>query len=155
MQSRKNDYGVWCTTVMFHFYVIFTDFCLRLLNKKGYRDFRKVSTIYAIILLLEFVGDEYKKIASHVSELKTNKINSKLNSIYERVNKLLNLFYELFYKFEEKKLIEICKLDKESISDIKILLLKLSDEEKEVIHHLKKIRRIIVDLLQLRIDLEV
>ena len=133
----------------------FTDFCLRLLNKKGYKDFRKISTIYAIILLLEFVGDEYKKIASHMSESRINKINSELINIYDKINKQLNLFYELFYKFEEKRIIEICKLDKQLIADINKLLPKLNNDEMKVIHHLKKIRRSMIDLLQLRIDLEV
>ena len=133
----------------------FTDFCLRLLNKKGYKDFRKISTIYAISLLLEFVGDEYKKIASHMSESRINKINSELINIYDKINKQLNLFYELFYKFEEKRIIEICKLDKQLITDINKLIPKLNNDEMRVIHHLKKIRRSMIDLLQLRIDFEV
>ena len=133
----------------------FTDFCLRILNKRGYKDFRKISIIYTIISLLEFVGDEYKKIASHILESKTNKINSELICIHNKVNKLLNLFYELFYKFEEKKIFEICKLNNQLVVDINKVLPKLNNDEIEIIHHIKKIRRDIVDLLQLRIDLEV
>lgn len=130
----------------------FTDFCLRVLNKMGYKKLNKTNSIYSIILLLEFIGDEYKKIVVHTNSSKI-KFDSKLINTYEDVNKLLNLFYELFYKFNEKGIAEIYDLDEQLAN--KINSLKLNNEEKEILHHLKKIKRYITDLVQLRIDFEI
>lgn len=130
----------------------FTDFCLRVLNKNGYKKLNKTNSIYSIILLLEFIGDEYKKIVLHVCNSKT-KFDHKLINIYADINKLLNLFYELFYKFNEKMAAEIYDLDEELTN--KINYLKLNGEVKEILHHLKKIKRYITNLMQLRIDIEV
>ena len=99
--------------------------------------------------MLEFLGDEYKKIALNISKIK--KFDSNIINFYEDVNKLLNLFYEMFYKFDEKRAAEIYELD-EKITKIN---LKLNDDEKELLHHLKKIKRYITDLVQLRIDMEI
>jgi len=132
----------------------FEDFCLRVLNKRGYKEFNKTSIIYSIILLLEFIGDEYKRIAIHHSEMKDTRISQRLTDIYENVNKLLNLYYELFHKFNEGKAIEIYEFNDRLDKDIEASNLRLNDEEKEILHHLKKIRRYVTDLLQLKIDLE-
>ncbi len=131
----------------------FVDFCLRVLNKRGYKQYNKTNVIYSIILLLEFIGDEYKKIAIHHSEMKNVKISRGLIDIYEDVNKLLHWYYEFFYKFDEKRAIEIYEFDEKLRKNIKSS--KLSEEEKEILHHLKKIRRYVIDLLQLKIDLEI
>ena len=133
----------------------FEDFCLRVLNRKGYKEYDKTSTIYSIVLLLEFIGDEYKRIAVHYSEIKKTKINNLLIDIYGNVNKLLNLYYELFYKNDMKKAIEIYELNGRLNHDIKKYNSRLNEEEKEILHHLKKIKTYVVDLLQLKIDLEI
>lgn len=130
----------------------FTDFCLRVLNKMGYKKSNKTNSIYSIIILLEFIGDEYKKISIHTYDSKL-KIDSKLINIHEDINKFLNLFYELFYKFNEKRIAEIYDLDEQLTNEINSL--KLNNEEKEILHHLKKIKRYITDLVQLRIDFEI
>lgn len=130
----------------------FTDFCLRVLNRNGYKELNKTNSIYSIIILLEFIGDEYKKISLHVYNSKI-KINPKLIDIYYDINKLLNLFYELFYKFDEKRAAEIYDLNEELTNRTNYL--KLNDEEKGILHHLKKIKRYIIDLIQLKIDLEI
>lgn len=132
----------------------FVDFCLRVLNKRGYKEYNKTSVIYSIILLLEFTGDEYKRIAIHHSEIKNAEVSQRLISIYENVNKLLNLYYEFFYKFDEKKAIEAYEFDERLHKEIENSKSRLNEKEKEILHHLKKIRRYVIDLLQLRIDLE-
>jgi len=133
----------------------FQDFCLRVLNKKCYKIYNKTSLIYSVLLMLESIGDEYKRIALHHAEMKNTKTNQRLIDIYEDVNKLLNLYYELFYKFDEKKINDIYEFDERLHKDIEASKLRLNDIEKEILHHLKKIRKFIMDLLQLKIDLEI
>ncbi|MEN9626010.1 MAG: hypothetical protein RL557_338 [archaeon] len=129
----------------------FADFCLRALHKRGYEKLDKTSVMYSIILLLEFIGDEYKKIAAHVNNSKI-KYDSALITIHERINNLLNLFYGLFYSFDEKKANELYEKD-EQLTE-KMNAARFNKEGSELVHHLKKIKRYITDLMQLRIDLE-
>lgn len=130
----------------------FTDFCLRILNKKGYKDFRKTNCIYSIIILLEFIGDEYKRIVSHINESKKD-ISPELKKIFGDINQILNFFYLIFYRFEDKKAVEINELEREISEKIKRSYKIFSNEEIEILHHLKKIKRGIIDLLQLTIEL--
>jgi len=129
----------------------FCDYCLRVLNKKGYNQFKKTQIIYSIVLLLEYIGDEYKRVSRHLFHSK-KKFGSVGISIFEDTNKLFSLFHSVFYDFKKEKMLllyeETEKLKK------KITTNKLNEGEKDVVHHLKKLIRFITDLLQLRIDLE-
>ena len=129
----------------------FCDYCLRVLNKKSYKNFKKTSVMYSFVLLLEYIGDEYKRVSRHIFNLK-NKENHQLRTLFEDTNKLFSLFSSLFYNFKKEKMIQLYE-DTEKLK-VKIKKSKFSDEEKEIVHHLKKISRFITDLLQLRIDLE-
>ncbi len=131
----------------------FTDFCLRVLNKKGYVDFRKTSTMYAILFLLELVGDELKKIGIHLLEAK--KITSKTEELFQTAHEKIREFYTLFYNFSN----ELC-LKAYGVNQNKghyytdEMFNSLTNEEKEILHHLKKINVYIFSLTELRIDLE-
>jgi len=131
-----------------------TDFCLRILNKLGHKKIRKTNSIYAIILLLELIGDEFKRIAFHVSEFsERKKFGHGIISIHGQVNRVLDLLYKLFYKFSKERIVEIYDLDEQLTK--KINSLNFNNEEKEILHHLKKIKRHVTDLLQLIIEMEV
>lgn len=131
----------------------FEDFCLRVLNKRGYSEFRKTPMIYATIMILEMIGDELKKIGMHLLDMK--KINLNLVSkLFDFQVDQLNRLYDLFYQFEKKKAVEIYEQDKIGTDLIDKNYKRLSGEEKELLHHFKKIGIFVLNLTELRIDLE-
>ncbi len=130
----------------------FEDFCLRVLNKTGYEEFKKTPTVYTTIFLLELVGDEYKRLAIHLFKLK--KINPQLFKVFERINNQTKNFYDLYYNFKKEKTIEIFTEEEELSKLVQDLYPKLNSDEKELLHHLKKISRFAISLTELRIDME-
>ena len=130
----------------------FEDFCLRVLNKEGYSDFRKTPTIYALIFMLEMIGDEYKRLGLHL--LKVKKISKTLLTFFEHTHKMIELYYELYYNYSKEKANYIYELDKEDAKLFEKISSTLNREESELMHHIKKIDRFIISLIELKIDLE-
>lgn len=131
----------------------FTDFCLRVLNKKGYKDFRKTSTMYTILFLLELIGDEMKKIAIHVIDAK--KITPKTEGLYLIAHEKIRDFYTLFYNYSKEQCLKAYGVNyNKGHYYTKEQFNSLNDDEKEILHHLKKINVTIFSLTELRIDLE-
>jgi len=87
----------------------FTDFCLRVLNKKGYKEYRKTTTMYSIIFLLELVGDDLKKIAIHLIEAK--KITPKMEELFRPAYEIIHVFYTLFYNYSNELCLEAYGID--------------------------------------------
>jgi phosphate uptake regulator len=122
----------------------FVNYCLRYLNKKGYKDFIKTPILYSIIRNLEFLGDDYSKMYEEIanSNIKINKENIK---IIHKVNEMLRIFYELFYKFEKEKMIDLLNKKVELKEEINTLIKKKSPETKISIY-LNRISNTIFDL---------
>ncbi|MBI2107024.1 phosphate uptake regulator PhoU [Candidatus Woesearchaeota archaeon] len=79
----------------------FVNFCLRILNKKGYIRFDRTLQMYSIVSLLEEIGDLYKKISL---ELKKNKnlANNDVSTIRE-LKEFLHLYHKLLFNFNKKE----------------------------------------------------
>jgi phosphate uptake regulator len=85
----------------------FVSFCLRILNKKGYKEQAKTPQVYAIISGLEEIGDVYKKVEKELQ--KNNKISSEeLNTLHE-IREFLNNFKDLFFHFNREKSVKFAK----------------------------------------------
>lgn len=84
-----------------------TNFCQRILNKKGYVDAAKTTFIYVIIWNLEKISDEYKYLCEHLAEQK--KIGKNALRLLNETNKLLRKYYELFYSFNLQELTELAQ----------------------------------------------
>ena len=131
----------------------FEDYCLRVLNVKGYGDFKKTPTVYSTILLLELVGDEYKRIALHVIR-DNHKYGSAFLHFFGEVNSEFQDYFDLFYSFDRAKAVKIFEKEDQFSDESKKLLKTATADEKELLHHLKKITRLIVSLTELAIDLK-
>jgi len=81
----------------------FTDFCRRVINLKSDLKFRKVAPIYYVLEELEKIGDEYKDLCKYFIK-NPAKLSKELIKLYEKVNEYLNALYDLFYKFDLKKI---------------------------------------------------
>jgi len=93
----------------------FSNLCLRILNLKGC-EYNRTNSLYKIISTLEEIADEYRKLAIFY---KPSKLSSELVGIFEKVNKLLEKFFEVFYKFSSKKLIDFAVFSEEVLSEMK------------------------------------
>jgi len=131
----------------------FEDFCLRVLNKRGYSDFNKTPVMFSIVFVLEMVGDELKKMGLHILESK--KLDKKLiTKLFDVQMKQLNRFYKLFYNFDKELVLEIYDEDKKGSELIEKCYKKLSDDEKELLHHFKKVGIFVLNLTELKIDMQ-
>ena len=108
-----------------------TNFCERILNKKGLDEPIKTNFLYVIMWNLEKIGDDYKYICEHSA---AKKISKSTIELYDRVNKLLRNYYELFYKFDVQKLSNLSDDFRKLSKDIEVLLSR--GEDAIVLSHL-------------------
>jgi hypothetical protein len=74
-----------------------SNYCLRVLMKKGHSDFLRTPLYYLVIDQLEKISDEFDWL------LNGPKLSSKRSEQYKEVLKLFRVAYELFYKFQPEK----------------------------------------------------
>jgi phosphate uptake regulator len=106
-----------------------TNFCERILNKRGYDDQIKTNFLYVIIWNLEKVADDYKYLCQYLA--KEKKINKKSLVVLKEVNSLLRNYYELFYKFDINKLSKLS----EDLKTLRNKIEKLLPEDPVVLAH--------------------
>lgn len=80
-----------------------TDFCKRVLNKKGYHDHSKLTTIYTVCIFLERVADEYRDLCDGLMG-KKDKVSPAVLKEFKEVNSLFVDYYNFFYKLDRAKL---------------------------------------------------
>ena len=115
----------------------FTNFCLRFLNKEGYKEYDKTSSIYSIIQGIEHGGDLYKKIANEITENKL-KLNEKSIIVLKDTTLQFKDFQSLFYKFDDKKALDIAT----RYAEIKAKIKKMP--KSNIAFSLNELNRIIV-----------
>lgn len=123
-----------------------TTFCRRVLNKNGYKDYKRLTFIYDIIENLENLADQYKYLFTYLlKENKKIKLDKKIINYYENIHNLLNSFYELFYKFENEKTATLYNERKRLIIEGH----RLMKENKNpiILHHLITVIQIIFNQL--------
>jgi phosphate uptake regulator len=82
------------------------NFCLRVLNKRGYKKFSKTNFIYCVVWQLEKIADCYKYICEYLMENPKEKLTKEVLDFYAKANKSFGSFYELFYSFSNARLIK-------------------------------------------------
>ena len=82
----------------------FTDFCIRILNKKGYPEAHKTHFLYVTVRELEKVADVLRDICDlFIERQKELKIRKEVFDIFKEAIRYLRTYYELFYKFDSQK----------------------------------------------------
>jgi len=143
---KENEYmAIKNIKLMDHSINKFTNYCLRLLTKKGHSDFRKTPLYYHLVKSLEEIADQYKDLCvSYLSN--KEKVDNISISSFNKINKHLEEFYSLFYKYDEKKMDDLLK-------DTKLTHAKISDSKKKMGHYLSSICRDIRDLLSVVVEI--
>jgi len=115
----------------------FTDFCIRILNKKGYKEYNKTMPLYIIVRELEKIADIYKYIGNHLSESDPNtRISEETIRFFEETNGYLKLFYDLFYRYDEEKIKELFEIRSILLKEGYTLIKDKEKEETILLHHL-------------------
>ena len=89
----------------------FSNYCLRLLIKKGYVDFKKTPLYYHLIKNLEETADNYKDLCTFYSG-NIKKIDDDFIIIFTRINEHLNEIYQLFYEYDEQQMEDLFRKTK-------------------------------------------
>ena len=84
----------------------FSNYCLRLLNKKIYINNNKSPLYYYLIKSLEELADKYKDLYKFYLSNDVN-LNREITAIFKIINEHLNEYYILFYKYDKEKMEEL------------------------------------------------
>ena len=123
-------------------------FCLRILSKEN-TYVKDVISKTVILHGLERIGDLYSEISRTLLRNKTMKLNSESLKLYGEVNDLLELYYETYYKKDNKKVEDLH-------SKAKLLKEKLADSESDlaVITVLKEINNQLREMIDWILTIE-
>lgn len=116
-----------------------TNFCERLLNKKGYKDYKKTCFMYVVVWNLEKICDNYKYICDLLKDVKKIKIGKDIIRLYEQANNFFKLYYELFYKFDINTLSEMSTKKREIEREARKIVKGKNEIEIEIIDHLLRV----------------
>jgi phosphate uptake regulator len=133
----------------------FQDYCIRILNRVNNKETRKSSLYFATLYLLEMLGDEFKNISVHLiydfPHIKFKGIRDIARSLKEQ----FDLYYDIFYRFEKEKLLQMSELDQKRYFGVNDVSKKIKeDDAKEIFHHFRVIARCLNSLVELRIEME-
>lgn len=110
------------------------NFCLRMLRKEGYKDYRRTMLVYTMIWSLEQLWDYYNNIIKNILSLKVKpKINNETFKIYNLTNELIEDYFKLFYSF-----------DSNGVSNLKEKCIKVLEDIKKQIENKKKTEAILL-----------
>ncbi|PIZ52496.1 hypothetical protein COY27_00090 [Candidatus Woesearchaeota archaeon CG_4_10_14_0_2_um_filter_33_13] len=131
----------------------FVSYSLRLLNKYGYPDVRKTSFYCHIIASIDKIVDVIKYSARDALKY-DQKFNKSSVEILEKIHVSILLYYELFYKFDFKKVNELSQNRDHIKSLIVENVKKMPTLELIYVNNMKQILEIILDLTDFRMGLE-
>ncbi|MFH1396505.1 MAG: AbrB/MazE/SpoVT family DNA-binding domain-containing protein [archaeon] len=125
----------------------FSEYCFRLLNKKGHPQPSKTASFYCSLFLLEELADEYKKLIDHINDNKV-KLNNKLTDIYAKINSYQKSMNKIFLKYNEEKALSLAKEYDIISKDIELELKKTkSVKEAIVLKTFENISHIIIKIM--------
>lgn len=87
-------------------------FCQRILNKRGYPDYKKTCFLYVIIWQLEKVSDKLRDFSIHLQK-KRQQLPAEVLELYRLAQKILEIQYHLVYAFDKGKLNQLSMLHQE------------------------------------------
>ncbi|MBU2638460.1 MAG: AbrB/MazE/SpoVT family DNA-binding domain-containing protein [Nanoarchaeota archaeon] len=129
----------------------FTNYCLRSLNRKGYRDFQKTMHYYTIIALLEQLGDEYARLYKGIHA----PVSRGGIKLFEDFVGMSRKFSTLFHKYDKAVATDIFntrdrlremtleKMNKPCINDVILL------------YRIRKMTELMADIIKLEIGLHI
>ena len=116
-----------------------TNSCERLLNKKGFKEYRKTCFMYVITWNLEKICNNYKYICNFLIDNNNLVLNKNVINFYNNTNELMIKFYKIFYNFNVNKLNEWSNKRKELIKKGHILIRKENGINSVILGYLQNL----------------
>ncbi|MBW2992545.1 AbrB/MazE/SpoVT family DNA-binding domain-containing protein [Candidatus Woesearchaeota archaeon] len=131
----------------------FVSFCLRLLNKYGYKDSSKTAVLYHIISTVDKIVDAIKyaerELMTYEQRLKKETIDGA-----KEIEKSIAAYCDLFYKFDFKKASGLYKNRDIVLKDILGVYKKLPGTELSILEKLGSTLELITDITESRMAFE-
>jgi phosphate uptake regulator len=131
----------------------FVSYCLRLINKGKYQDYKKGLVLYHIISNLDKITDILKYSARSVMKLK-GKLKKDTIKILEYILKSIPDYYTMFYKFDFKKSSSLYENRDFCLREIFGSTGKIPPAELLIIEKTSSILELITDISEARMALE-
>lgn len=134
-----------------------TGFCRRIINIKGYADYKNTTFMYCLVEGLEKVADQYKYLCDFFLRSKNNikNINKNIIKLYSELNEMLVGTYELFYKFEMNKLLELFEKRKRLVEESLKLFERSSAKNAMLGHYLLNTTQLIANILSFKLEMTI
>lgn len=118
----------------------FTNTCLRILNKRGYKVVNRTMQMYEIVKMIERIADDFRDLCDALSSLRTKqKADAALASAIEDVAGYYLTFSKMFFKFSPELKKAIYKGRHELAERLTRQLEKQPGKQAVVLHHLLSI----------------
>ncbi len=117
----------------------FTTTLRRAINKGSYKEAKKTGPLYYIIEDLENIADQYKYLCNYLYSQRNKKIKIRkgIIDVYQKTNDMLREFYEMYYKYDPNKAIDIGNKRKEVVDEfMKIIEEKPSAAEIVILYNM-------------------
>ncbi len=121
------------------------DYCRRAINMGFETEFKRIGPLYTIIEQLEKVVDRYRDLADHIAS-KNIKASNKIKSFIKKLADFQELFRNLFYKYEQNKMVEFGKKKVSLQKELDKISENCSKKEMKIITLLDRILNLIFDL---------
>ena len=113
----------------------FTDICIRILNKRGYKKPKRTMQMYEIVKNIERIADEFKYVCDLFANY-NKKIDKNLLKMFREAVDYYLAFYNMFYKFRPELKKKIYLERKSLIKKYNEQLGKLKGVNAMFMHHL-------------------
>ena len=123
----------------------FVSYCLRLLNKEGYKKNEDTTFLFYMIAVLDRIIDYFKYAARDVIAYK-KPLKKETKKGIDLICKSLQMYYDTYYKFEMKKVTHLYENRDDVIKYIKSLTKKVPTEEVLLLNNLSQVHELLVDL---------
>lgn len=125
------------------------NFCMRYLNKKGYKNHSLTCPMYSTVRDLEKLGDEYADLYRYITLYKI-KLRKEVVQLLKDVNEYFENFYGLFYKYDESIALRLIKNKNKSLAETESLAKLSLKEEAIVLSYIRSIITSIFGLIELK-----
>jgi len=139
----------------------FHDYCVRVLNKTGFKDAKKSHLMFLTLYFLEILGDEFKLVSQHICHDMAKQDLKNLLELAEMTMNQFKNYYESFYSFSKDKVVLMSNKDIELFSYVPEIYRKESGKkskfthmEFEIFNHFRTISLLINSLIEIRVEME-
>ena len=144
--ARKSDFNWLKTTATMKIETDkFADFCRRAINQDRPTKFKRTAPLYVIVEQLEKVADTYRDMCAHIAQNEL-RLSKPLLELLQELVEFQKSFYELFYKFDIKRVVELGKAKQQLDRDFDKTEQAVTKKETKVLRYLDRVQTMLFNL---------